>query len=170
MSWSFFKRFRGTNVKFCFAEELVRWLFAKLPDLLYCRDISDLSRWYYPVQMRFMTCRSWSITEELHYCAHAFVFCYYALKTSLVPVCYLKRIGFGDQQKRGRIELHPIWPLHGAFPSAFPAVDGSLFHSLPVVALFDKYIVTEGGVNARRTLPWRFENDGSRRPNRQGDL
>lgn len=30
MSWSFFKRFGGTNVKFCFAEQLVRWLFAKI--------------------------------------------------------------------------------------------------------------------------------------------
>lgn len=45
---------------------------------------------------------------------------------------------------RSKAELNYICHLHGAFPSAFPAVDGSLFHSLPVVALLDKYIVTEG--------------------------
>lgn len=41
-------------------------------------------------------------------------------------------------------ELNYGCPLHTAFPWAFPAADGSLFHSLPVVAPFDKYIVTGG--------------------------
>ena len=45
---------------------------------------------------------------------------------------------------QGGIELHPICPVHDAFPLAFPAVDGSLFYSLPVVLPLDKYIVTGG--------------------------
>lgn len=53
---------------------------------------------------------------------------------------------------RSEAELNYIYHLHGAFPSAFPAVDGSLFHSLPVVALFDKYIETEGTWEAESAL------------------
>lgn len=59
----------------------------------------------------------------------------------IIPDCLLKQLLLSS---RSEAELKYICHLYGAFPSAFPAVDGSLFHSLPVVALLDKYIVTEG--------------------------
>lgn len=87
--------------------------------------------------MWFTACRGWGITDKLHICTikHCLL---------ITPICHLKTDRFGELWKLCRIELHPICPLHGAFPSAFPAADGSLFQSLPVVAQFDKYIVTGG--------------------------
>lgn len=61
------------------------------------------------------------------------------------PSTVFPRLQSVSISRRGKMRLNYISSalLRGAFPLAFPAVDGSLFLSLPVVALFEKHLALE---------------------------